>query len=131
MCSNSDRPHEAAFDPDVAELPLEVLLDRVVDPLIAFNLANPAAHVLLNSADVLPNSRGVDPTPSRGGAAAHRGHRRRQGLWPATGAACPGCPSHLPGLQGSAVPRPVEPGSRACGPGAGAEDRSQAIPGAD
>jgi len=30
------------------------LIDRVVDPMIAFNVANPAAHVLLNGADLSP-----------------------------------------------------------------------------
>lgn len=46
--------HDIAFDPDVASLPLDVLLDRVVDPLIGFNVANPAAHVLLTGSDISP-----------------------------------------------------------------------------
>jgi AcrR family transcriptional regulator len=37
---------ETAFAPDVASLPLDVLLDRVVDPLISFNVANPGFRAL-------------------------------------------------------------------------------------
>src|SRR5258708_15627430 len=46
--------HDAAFDPGITGLPLGALIDRVVDPMIAFNVANPAAHVLLNGADLSP-----------------------------------------------------------------------------
>jgi AcrR family transcriptional regulator len=46
--------HDAAFDPGITCLPLGALIDRVVDPMIAFNVANPAAHVLLNGADLSP-----------------------------------------------------------------------------
>lgn len=44
--------HAAAFDgADVAGLPLDDLLDRILDPLIAFNLANPGAKALLAGPD--------------------------------------------------------------------------------
>lgn len=44
--------HAAAFDgADVADLPLDDLLDRILDPLIAFNLANPGAKALLAGPD--------------------------------------------------------------------------------
>jgi AcrR family transcriptional regulator len=39
--------YDAAFGPDLAYLPLEVLLDSVIDPLIAFNVANPGFQALL------------------------------------------------------------------------------------
>jgi AcrR family transcriptional regulator len=43
--------HAAAFDErSAAELPLPVLVSRVVDPLIAFNVANPGAKALLGAA---------------------------------------------------------------------------------
>lgn len=47
--------HAAAFAAADADLPLADLIDRLVDPMIAFNVANPAAHVLLNSADLSPD----------------------------------------------------------------------------
>ncbi|TWF75959.1 TetR family transcriptional regulator [Pseudonocardia hierapolitana] len=44
--------HAAAFEgADVADLPLEDLLDRILDPLIAFSLANPGAKALLAGPD--------------------------------------------------------------------------------
>lgn len=47
--------HESGlFDPGLAALPLRELVDRVVDPLVAFNLAHPAAKALLAGADVSP-----------------------------------------------------------------------------
>lgn len=39
--------HGEAFTGDVAALPLSDMLDRVVDPLIAFNLAHPGFQALL------------------------------------------------------------------------------------
>lgn len=46
--------HDTAFGPGAASLPLAALIDRVVDPMIAFNVANPAAQVLLHGADLSP-----------------------------------------------------------------------------
>jgi AcrR family transcriptional regulator len=44
--------HAAAFDrAAVADLPLDDLLDRILDPLIAFSLANPGAKALLAGPD--------------------------------------------------------------------------------
>lgn len=44
--------HAAAFDgADVADLPLDDLFDRILDPIIAFNLANPGAKALLTGPD--------------------------------------------------------------------------------
>jgi AcrR family transcriptional regulator len=44
--------HAEALDgAEVADLPLDELLDRMVDPVIAFNLANPGAKALLASPD--------------------------------------------------------------------------------
>lgn len=39
--------HGEAFDPSVARLPLDRMLDRILDPLIAFDRANPGFHALL------------------------------------------------------------------------------------
>jgi AcrR family transcriptional regulator len=48
--------HAAAFDgADVAELPLDDLLDRILDPLIAFSTANPGAKALLAGPDAPPH----------------------------------------------------------------------------
>jgi AcrR family transcriptional regulator len=44
--------HEVALDPGNASLPLEDMVDRIVDPLVAFNVANPAAKALLTGADL-------------------------------------------------------------------------------
>jgi AcrR family transcriptional regulator len=44
--------HDIAFDTDVAGLPLDELLDRMLDPLIAFHIDNPAAANLLHGAEV-------------------------------------------------------------------------------
>jgi AcrR family transcriptional regulator len=52
--------HAAAFDEtSAADLPLPVLVSRVVDPLIAFNVANPGAKVLFGDPSAL--SRQVGP----------------------------------------------------------------------
>lgn len=39
--------HGQAFADDVARLPLDAMLDRIVDPIVAFNVANPGFHALL------------------------------------------------------------------------------------
>jgi AcrR family transcriptional regulator len=45
--------HTAAFDlTQVTDLALDKLIDRIVDPLIAFNVANPGAKVLLANTDM-------------------------------------------------------------------------------
>ncbi|WP_433830696.1 TetR/AcrR family transcriptional regulator [Actinoplanes sp. CA-015351] len=45
--------HATAFDPsEAAALPLPDLLDRVVDPLVAFNVANPGAKVLIGAGTI-------------------------------------------------------------------------------
>jgi AcrR family transcriptional regulator len=45
--------HSAAFDLSrVNDLPLDELIDKIVDPLIAFNVANPGAKVLLANTDM-------------------------------------------------------------------------------
>ncbi len=46
--------HDLALSPDVATLSLDEVIDRIVDPLIAFHLANPGAHALLAGADRYP-----------------------------------------------------------------------------
>jgi AcrR family transcriptional regulator len=46
--------HDVALVPDVATLSLDELIDRTVDPLLAFHLANPGAHALLAGADLSP-----------------------------------------------------------------------------
>lgn len=40
---------EMAFGADLAQMPLAELLNRVVDPFVSFNLANPAFQVLFNA----------------------------------------------------------------------------------
>ncbi|MGN9907509.1 TetR/AcrR family transcriptional regulator [Phytohabitans sp. LJ34] len=45
--------HAAAFDlAQVTELTLDQLIDKIVDPLISFNVANPGAKVLLANTDM-------------------------------------------------------------------------------
>jgi len=39
--------YDVAFAPDVARLPLATLIDRVLDPLVSFNVANPGFAALL------------------------------------------------------------------------------------
>lgn len=47
--------HDAAFaQPGAASLPLAALIDQVIDPMIAFHAANPAARILLQGADLSP-----------------------------------------------------------------------------
>jgi AcrR family transcriptional regulator len=47
--------HDTAFlQPGAASLPLATLIDQVVDPMVAFHVANPAARILLQSADLSP-----------------------------------------------------------------------------
>jgi AcrR family transcriptional regulator len=40
--------HGEAFDLSVAELPLEEMLDRIIDPVVAFDRANPGFYALLS-----------------------------------------------------------------------------------
>jgi AcrR family transcriptional regulator len=44
--------HEQAFDTDHASLPLPELVDRMVDPMIAVNVANPGFKALFTAADM-------------------------------------------------------------------------------
>ncbi|SUA77734.1 A-factor-binding protein [Nocardia otitidiscaviarum] len=47
--------HASAFDrTDLAELPLDELIDHLLDPLIAFNLAHPGAKALFTNPDMPP-----------------------------------------------------------------------------
>ncbi|WP_125777402.1 TetR/AcrR family transcriptional regulator [Antribacter gilvus] len=47
--------HEAAFDPaEAAGMPARELIDRVVDPILAVNLANPGFKALLARPDMPP-----------------------------------------------------------------------------
>lgn len=46
--------HDLALAPSVAFLPLDALLDRVVDPLVAVNVANPGFQALYAGADLSP-----------------------------------------------------------------------------
>ena len=43
------------LDPALAALPLDEMVDRVIDPMVAFNLAHPAAKALLAGADLAPD----------------------------------------------------------------------------
>ena len=45
----------AALDPGLATLPVAQMVDGVVDPMIEFNLAHPAAKSLLYGADLSPS----------------------------------------------------------------------------
>ncbi len=49
-----DATHVIAFDTSLAGVPITEMIDRVVDPLIEFNLAHPAAKSLLHGADLSP-----------------------------------------------------------------------------
>jgi AcrR family transcriptional regulator len=51
--------HGAAFDIEVAALPLDEMLDRIVDPLITFERANPGFHALLSDPHVSPELAGA------------------------------------------------------------------------
>lgn len=44
--------YDVALDPSLGRLPLPLMIDRVVDPMIAFHLAHPGAKALLAGADV-------------------------------------------------------------------------------
>jgi AcrR family transcriptional regulator len=46
--------HGGLFGPSLGEVPLPELVDRIVDPLVAFHLAHPAAKSLLAGAEVSP-----------------------------------------------------------------------------
>jgi AcrR family transcriptional regulator len=50
---------EDAFAPDIAALPLEVMIDRVVDPLVSFYLAHPGFLALFAGSDVTPRLAAV------------------------------------------------------------------------
>ncbi|HEY9408529.1 MAG TPA: TetR/AcrR family transcriptional regulator [Jiangellaceae bacterium] len=47
--------HTSAFPPELATLPLTELLDRILDPIIDFNLANPGFRALLSDPGVPMN----------------------------------------------------------------------------
>jgi AcrR family transcriptional regulator len=44
--------HQVAFDPTLGRLPLTEMIDRVIDPLVEFHVAHPAAKAFLAGADV-------------------------------------------------------------------------------
>jgi AcrR family transcriptional regulator len=46
--------HGEAFNPSVAELPLEEMLDRIIDPVVAFDRANPGFYALLSDPQLSP-----------------------------------------------------------------------------
>ena len=46
--------HGEAFDLAVAELPLQELLDRVIDPVVAFDRANPGFYALMSDPQLSP-----------------------------------------------------------------------------
>jgi AcrR family transcriptional regulator len=46
--------HGGLLGPELADLPLDELVDRVVDPIVSFNLAHPAVKSLLSGVDVSP-----------------------------------------------------------------------------
>lgn len=43
------------LDPALARLPLDEMVDRVIDPMVAFNLAHPGVKALLSGADLGPD----------------------------------------------------------------------------
>jgi AcrR family transcriptional regulator len=45
------RAQQKAFTGDITTAPLPALIDQIIDPLIAFNLAHPAFHVLFTDPD--------------------------------------------------------------------------------
>ena len=49
-----DETHDVVLDPALASVSVAEMVDRVVDPLIAFNVDHPAANSLLHGADVSP-----------------------------------------------------------------------------
>ncbi len=49
-----DATHDVVLDPALTSVSITEMVDRVVDPLIAFNVAHPAANSLLHGADVSP-----------------------------------------------------------------------------
>ncbi|WP_026929974.1 TetR/AcrR family transcriptional regulator [Glycomyces tenuis] len=51
--------HGEAFDIEVSKLPLDEMLDRMLDPLIAFDRANPGFYVLLSDPHVSPELAGA------------------------------------------------------------------------
>ncbi len=55
-----------AFAPELAELPLEEMIDRVVDPLVAFYVAHPGFLALFAGSDVSPRLAAVTEEFHRG-----------------------------------------------------------------
>lgn len=49
-----DATYDSALDLQAAHLPLEVLVDRVVDPLVDLHLSNPALKTLLSGPEINP-----------------------------------------------------------------------------
>jgi AcrR family transcriptional regulator len=50
---------EDVFAPDIAALPLDAMIDRVVDPLVAFYLAHPGFLALFSGSDLSPRLAAV------------------------------------------------------------------------
>jgi AcrR family transcriptional regulator len=48
------RETQAVFGPELAELPLDELIDRVLDPLVAFHVAHPGFQALFSGSIVSP-----------------------------------------------------------------------------
>src|SRR5918996_4966718 len=46
--------HSVALNPGLAKLPLDEMIDRIVDPMIELSLANPGAKALLTGSDPSP-----------------------------------------------------------------------------
>ncbi|MEU5155465.1 TetR/AcrR family transcriptional regulator [Glycomyces sp. NPDC021274] len=51
--------HGEAFDPAVAELPLPEMLDRTIDPVVAFDRANPGFYALMSDPHLSPELAGA------------------------------------------------------------------------
>jgi AcrR family transcriptional regulator len=46
--------HAAALDPALATLPVDEMVDRIVDPMVEMSLVNPGAKALLTGSDLSP-----------------------------------------------------------------------------
>jgi len=57
--------HGEAFDLSVAELPLGEMLDRIIDPVVAFDRANPGFYALLSDPHLSPELAGAKKPAQR------------------------------------------------------------------
>src|SRR5262249_58365062 len=98
---------EAAFAPEAAALPLDELIDRVVDPLVAFYVAHPGFLALFAGADASPRVAAVTREFHEGVVERVGTLEARAAALPAPSASATACSSGraLPAAQAAAGAR--------------------------